>query len=361
MEIRFLHSIEIGGRMCERFPVISSEADGVLMGPMRYLIQCFEKGASFRSLETYAGHLRDLHEQLSVDDRSVQSITSTYLEAYKSEIAGRSSHVYAAQVLRTVLHYLLHQEDAGAVVGVIGESEAHAISISRTQKGGITHALMKGATSPKSNHYPSEKAIGTIKEFGPLDASLGERFELMIDWCHVKGLRAKEVCGLVVSDIPDEPSIVKALTDGRQLDVRLTVTKGSKARVIQVPAMLLLRTRKWMDTYRRQLVRIAHNKARYRGETFREPQALFLSRDAQGAITRKALSNAVRRAFLAAVARGDLTMQERTWLHGLRKTMINRENAARPRVEGNLAEHELRRETGHGSLDSLGRYVVVQP
>ncbi|WP_147281744.1 phage integrase family protein [Dyella solisilvae] len=360
MKTRFLSMVEIGGRICERFPLIVSDNGEAVIDVMRYMLCLFNEGNSYRSLETYSGHLRDFFAQLAVDGLTPSLMTVDYLNGYKEAIGKRASTQYAAQVLRTVLSFLLWMEEQKLFRGIIGEDCRCAITIKRAPGGAIQHALTKGSASPKSNHFPSDKAISVVKARGPRDCDLADRYKLMVDWCQVKGLRAKEVCGLLLTEVPDLVTIERAISDGRALEITLTVTKGSKPRIIEVHPLLLARTRTWISTARRLIVRRAGERARVAGWVYREPSQVFLSHTGAAALSPRAFSNSVRAAFLSAVADGELSLADRTWAHGLRKAMINREVRARGQKGANQREHALRHETGHGSLASLGRYVVTE-
>lgn len=354
----FASDVTICGKNCSRFPLITENDDSVQMDVMRYLIHIFGNGASESSLVTYSAHLRDFYEQLSVNMLEVRHVSKEFLNGYKNAIELRSSSQYASQVLRTVLSYLDHLECRGFIQGVIGESNFVSITIGRTKKGGVSHSLSKGSASPKSNYFPLTDSVHVTKMFGPNCPRRRERFELMVEWGHVKGLRAKEICALKLSQIPDEESIRQALIDDRCLEVRLLVTKGSRPRNIDVHPILLARTLKWFEADRPAVVRMAMQRALRKGLVIEVSDNIFISEVTGKAITSKSLSNAVRNAYKRAVASGKLTKSQRVWLHGLRKLMINRELDSRPIKDAYRRENELRQETGHGTLDSLGRYVA---
>ena len=103
---------------------------------------------------------------------------------------------------------------------------------------------------------------------------------------------------------------------------------------------------------------MAMQRALRKGLVIEVSDNIFISEVTGKAITSKSLSNAVRNAYKRAVASGKLTKSQRVWLHGLRKLMINRELDSRPIKDAYRRENELRQETGHGTLDSLGRYVA---
>lgn len=353
-----VRDVHVRGRTCKRFPVVATTGGEVLLDVMRYLIRCVAQGAAEAGLITYAAHLRDFHEQLHVDEINVRAVTLDFLNRYKSAIEERASSPYAGQVLGTVLAYLDYLERRGAICGVIGETAQHQVTVTRTRSGGISHDLAANSAYPKSNYVPSDKAVQTIKRFGPRGPIYRERFELMIDWGHVKGLRAKEKCGLTCAQIPSWPAIEAALRADRTLELRLVVTKGGKERNVDVHPLLLSRTRKWIEADRPKIDRAARRRAVKAGIPYAATDALFQSSLTGGAITPKAYSNMVRAAFKAAVAAGELTDDQRVWAHGLRKVMVNREVKSRPRSEHRPAERAVMQQTGHGSLASLGHYVV---
>lgn len=361
LETVCVREVRLRGRICKRFPMVVNRDGIALLDVMRFLINLFTLRSSESTLWTYAAHLRDFHEQLVVNICTVGDMTTEFLNCYRDSIEKRASRPYAAQVLRTVLAYLHYLEQRGAIKGVIGETRGYAIVIRVKANGSIAHSLSEGGATPKSNYYPSDRAIQLIKEFGPKDPVRRERFEIMIDWAHVKGLRAKEVCALVLSQLPDETSLNKALEENRSLEVRLTVTKGSKPRNIDVHPLLLIRTKKWVEVDRQILIRSAMRRAMNEGRIYIPTDYIFVSEITGDKLSTRSVSNSVREAFKKAVACGELTNAERVWLHGLRKRMVNREIDGRPVREKYSRENSLRQETGHGSLDALGRYVGASP
>lgn len=351
-------NVVVRGRQCGRFPLVLRVDGSAELDLMRYLVSSFGNGAAESTISLYASHLKDFYEQMACDGAHVSRVSLEYLNAYKSEIKSRASAPYAAQLLRTVLNYLLYLEQHGVIRGVIGEELGFNIQFRRTRSGRVTHPLLRGSASPKSNKCPSDAAIEAIKSSGPQDEHSRDRFELMVDWANVKGLRAKEVCALGVAQIPDELSIERALEGDREIEIRLTITKGGKPRNISVHPLLLARTRKYIEAVRPHFVRLAKVRARATGAVPEPSDCIFLSEVTGRALTPKALSNAVRRAFKQAVRNGLLTNEERVWLHGLRKRMVNRELSGRPASDDFRRETEVRQQTGHGTIDSMGRYVV---
>mgnify|MGYP001088076652 CR=1 FL=1 len=353
-----VYNVVVRGRKCRCFPLIVENDGRALLDVMRFLVKYFGAGGAEATLITYAAHLRDFHEQLLVNDQAVGGVSISFLNGYRELIKARATVQYAAQVLRTVLAYLDYLEQRGVICGVIGETSGYAIVIGRTKSGGITHALSEGASSPKSNYYPSDRSIEAIKARGPKGAIQRERFELMIEWGHVKGLRAMEICGLEIAQLPDEASIQKALEENQCLEMTLTVTKGGKSRNMDVHPLLLARTRRWIEADRPLVIKRAAKLAKNAGRALDVTDHIFISEVTGKRMSPKSLSNAVRKAFKRAVEDGVLTKAERVWTHGLRKRMINRELDSRPAKDRYSIENALRQETGHGSLDSLGRYVV---
>lgn len=328
------------------------------MGITRYLLNHLARHGAVRSLETYATHLRDFHTQMLIDGKTVDEVTDAYLSVYHEAIKSRASRPYASQVVRTVIAFLSYLEEKGSIAGVIGETRGYAVRVSRTRDGSISHPLARGGKAPKSNHFPSGRAIDAVKCATSHAPALGERFSIMIDWGDVRGLRAMEICALRICQLPDRDSVEKALEDDRVLEVRLSQTKGGKPRLVEVHPLLLARTWKWIDTGRIDIQRAFRRRARAQGIVVPKTDAIFLSESTGLALTPKAFSNAIRKAFKRAVAAGELTEAERVWAHGLRKRMINREVRDDQSNSDGRKERALMHQTGHGSLAALGRYVA---
>lgn len=358
MRTIFVDGLRVLDRRISRFPLVVYDDGSADMDIMRYLLSCLAGGGAIRSLETYATHLRDFHSQILVDKKAVGEVTDAYLSAYHEAIKNRASMPYASQVVRTVIAFLSYLEEKGKITGVIGETSRHAVRVSRTKNGSISYRLARGGKTPKSNQFPSIHAIDAVKCAISHAPELSERFSIMIDWCHVRGLRAMEVCALRVSQLADRGSVERALEDDRVLEVRLSQTKGGKPRMVEVHPLLLARTWKWIDTGRVEIQRAFRRKARAQGIMVPMTDAIFLSGSTGVALTPKAFSNAIRKAFKRAVAAGELTEAERVWAHGLRKRMINREVRNDRSNNDGRKERELMHQTGHGSLAALGRYVA---
>lgn len=360
MKTVFIENAEVVGRSIGRFPLVLDDEDAAVLDIMRYLLDCLAKGAAVRSLETYATHLRDFHSQLLVDSVEMRNVSDAYLTAYHCEISRRASATYASQIVRTVLSFLLYLEERGAISWVIGETSRHLITITRTKNGSVSHRLSRGGKSPKSNYYPSDRAIDIVKCSISSVPTLIERNSIMVDWGHVRGLRAMEICSLRTRQLPDRESVERALEDDRVMEVRLTRTKGDKPRLVEVHPLLLARTWKWIDTGRTEILRGVRRRAAAKGLSVSTSDAIFVSESTGKALSPKSFSNAIRKAFRKAVSAGDLTAAERVWAHGLRKRMVNREVKESSSLELGRKEHELRHQTGHGSLEALGTYVAAE-
>ncbi|WP_349999136.1 hypothetical protein [Stenotrophomonas lacuserhaii] len=351
-------NLQISGRHCSRFPFLFHAKSGAVINVNEFLIDKFSRGGSSTSLSTYAGHLREFLEQLEVQQLSLQAVTLIFMNMYKEAVEARSSRPYAAQLMRTIVDFLLYLESRGSIVGVVGQEHTHAIQVVITPSGRVRHPLMRGAESPKSNQVPSVCAISQAKVSTSRDARLAERDELMIDWCSVKGLRSKEVCSLLVSQLPSADEMQRALDRGVCIEMRVLVTKGNKPRNILVHPALLYRTYKWVRTGRASIIRGAICRARKRGIKFAGHPEIFVSVTGK-AHQPKSFSNKVRANHRKAVEDGRTAPEDRVWAHGLRKRMINTE-AVGSQVDGLLSVGQLMQQTGHRSVGALGRYVVDQ-
>ncbi|MCF3528035.1 hypothetical protein GUR46_03925 [Stenotrophomonas maltophilia] len=353
-----VRNLQISGRHCSRFPFLFSARSGAVICVNEFLIDKFSRGGSPTSLSTYAGHLREFLEQLEVQQLSLQEVTLVFMNGYREMVEARSSRPYAAQLMRTIVEFLVYLESRGAIVGVVGQERTHSIQVVVTSSGRVRHPLMRGAESPKSNQIPSDCAISQAKVSTSRDARVAERDELMIDWCSVKGLRSKEVCSLLVSQLPSVDEIERALGCGVCIEMRVSVTKGNKPRNILVHPALLDRTYKWVRTGRASIMRAAKSRARKRGIKFSGDPELFVSVTGK-AHQPKSFSNRVRANHRKAVEDGRTAPEDRVWAHGLRKSMINKEVVGF-QGEELLSVGQLMQQTGHGSIGALGRYVVHQ-
>lgn len=363
MHLRTTRNASVRGAEVEGFPLILNSRYEVDWLTLEHFLD-LHRSVEVSSLKLYATHLLDFLSQLEIDGLNLDDVTDEWLIAYKHSLLDRknssgirNSSNYVSQVLRTVVYYLHWLEQNKFVRNVIGETKYHKVRVQATVRG-IKHPLAKsgeGANKPKVT--PRKDWIETVKTYGPNREDLAERFELMIDWGMGAGLRAHEICALTISQLPLRKTAENALTEGRKLSLKLTVTKGSKPAKIPVSPLLILKTWDYIELYRADITEWFANKAKSQYQVYREPDEIFLSRNTGKAVKRRSFSNSIRTAFLKAVEAGDLTVDERVWTHGLRHNFTN--NLLKGADAAGLKRPEalVKQATRHAHEDSLEGYA----
>lgn len=166
-----------------------------------------------------------------------------------------------------------------------------------------------------------------------------------------------EICGLKIKELPDKKTAQNALKEERTVDVKLSVTKGSKPALIKAHPLLVIRTWNWIECERTACTKILRKKTKKLYAQYSEPEEIFLSLKTGLALLPRSLSNQVRNAFLTAVAIGELSESERVWLHGLRRFMATNELKLRDKAGQVRPEEIVRHQTRHSSLDALSPYI----
>lgn len=359
--IRYTSEVSLSGGKVVKFPLILSGHFKVNWLCLNYLLDLQSQGVSAGSIHTYAHHLCDLVSQLEAEGgMDIDQVHDAWLIAYKNSILERSNtEDYASQVLRTCLAFFKWLEDEKYFTNLIGEDNYCRIRIKLLESGVLKHPAVKVIHKYKRRTItPRIEWINAIKPYGPDRDDLASRFNLMIDWGADLGLRAKEICALTISQLPTLEAAQKALRDEKNLQIKLTVTKGSVAAVIPVSPLLIKRTWDFIHTDRCNIVEIWTKRKLKERTVFHDAGYVFLSDKTGGKLTPASFSNSVRSAFLEAVEANDLTIDERVWLHGLRHNFtanllksLDKNGVERP-------EAIARQVTRHGSVEAMEPYLT---
>lgn len=344
------------------FPLILNENYSVNWLALHYMLE-LNKRNSINSIKTYAVHLVDFYSQLEVDQLVISEINDDWLTAYKDYLIYRNgenkenTQNYASQVIRTVIIYCHWLSQQGFEELLCGEGERYKIQILKGKNGGLKHPLIKNENSDRRViAAPWTEWIEVIKIYGPKREDLAYRYELMLDWGRLGGLRAHEICQLKIWQIPDRDSAAKAINDKRKIQVRLLVTKGGKSDQVYVPPSLIIKTWEYIEKYRQDVVKKYRIILKKKREVYKDPEYIFLSDKTGGHVTPRGLSNAVRKAFLQAVECEKLTYEERVWLHGLRHNFISLDFKLADNMKIKNPENYVRHSSRHKSINSLNDY-----
>lgn len=365
-KLRLTRSAAIGREQVSQFPLILNNDSSVAWLALKYFLDLRRQGVGASSISTYAAHITDAMSQLEVDGRTIWNVSDGWLQSYRHALLTRNdidhrqvnTENYASQVLRTVVNFLYWLEAHEYIRGVVGKTAQYPVRITQSARG-IQHGLVKinrGGT--KKFGAPQSGWINVVKLYGPKRDDLAERFELMIEWAASLGLRAAELCHLEIGQLPGEDSADKALYESRNLQMRIVFAKGRKQSNVPVSPLLVKKTWNYIHGSREKITAKHKRRARTSYKVFRDPGWVFLSDLTGDRLEARAFSNSVRSAFLKAVDSGELTLDERVWVHGLRHNFTV--NLLRKLDEKGVkrAEAVARQVTRHGSEDAMAPYLT---
>lgn len=322
----------------------------VVWEPTRWLIERHEEGLAIGSVKTYGGHILDFYRQLEVDVRGIDDVDDAYLTEYHKALLSTAPNT-AGQYLRSVIDHLNWLEGKGIARGLIGSGEGFKVNLD-----GDGDWLCESSSTKISNREdaPPSQAVEVVKSYLQ---TKGEEFqrrdELMIDWQLTAGLRAMEVCGLSLGDIPSRESVEKRLSRGGSIRV-VVVGKGRRARKVSVAPSLIFNTLDWVDVGRRQIVsRLAGSDA---GVADSPSGALFISSSGR-ALLPASLSNKIRSAYLAARQADAVDEDIRVWSHGLRHRFATDDHKARNDAGQARAAFHTKQALGHRNIGTTGVYI----
>lgn len=358
--LRYTREVELGRVPVAGFPLILTNTYAVHWLSLNYLLEMYSDGAKLSSIKTYAQHLGDFISQLEVECKAFDEVNEEWLKAYRLAIQSRgNTENYTCQVLRTCVTFLKWLEDSKYIRMVVGEGALYKVRITIGSKNGISHPCFKNESKNKRRSTaPRIEWIDIVKAHGPKRYDLAARFELMMSWGHGLGLRAFEVCNLKISQLPLRETAEKAIRGGVNLDITLTETKGDNEATIPVSPFLIKQTWDFIDIYRGEVTSERARISKLAYESYEDPGYIFLSKTTGSMLKAASFSNSVRNGFLAAVEAGELTCDERVWLHGLRHNFtvgllkgLDDAGVRRP-------EAVARQATRHGSDDAMEPYLT---
>ena len=342
----------INGRVCAGLPVFVGK-NGVDWVLADWLRRRFMKGLKKRSVSTYSQQFRGLLSAMEKQSLAWKDLDDDVLERCFNEHQ-RTGPRTAPQALRTQLQFLKSLEATGVVRGLIGVGPDFRIELGADGKPLWLQSTLAPLILPK---LPSREAIETTMAYLAVqDPRLYARNELMMRWQSVPGLRADEVCGLKVAQLPDRKKSLRLLEEERGALVTLTTTKGRTARSLKVHPLLVLETLDWVESDRDDLLEALSKRAKEIGRTFVDSGEVFLS--ARGSkLDPRSLSNLIRTAFKAAACAGQVGSSDRVWSHGLRHRALHDDLKHRQQVGQRAAELHTMHHAGHSSLEALETYI----
>jgi integrase len=322
----------------------------VVWEPTRWLIERHEEGIAIGSVKTYGGHILDFYRQLEVDGRGIDEVDDAYLTEYHNALLLTAPNT-AGQYLRSVIDHLKWLEDKGIARGLIGNGDGFKVNLD-----GGGNWLSESYSTKRSNREdaPPTQAVEAVKSY--LQTKVDEfqrRDELMIDWQLTVGLRAMEVCGLLLRDIPSRESSEKKLSRGKTIRI-VVVGKGRRARSVSVAPSLIFNTLDWVDAGRRQILSRLPKSDVAAADS--PSGALFISLSGK-ALLPASLSNKIRAAYLAARQADAIDDDVRVWSHGLRHRFATDDHKARNDAGQPRAAFHTKQALGHRDIGTTGDYI----
>lgn len=323
--IDYAAEVVFAGKSYEKFPLILDNNHNINRLILKYFLSQRVLWAD-STIYTYTKHLYDFISQLEVENPecTFDHIDDDWLEAYAHEIARRNPKStggkYIAQILSSVLNFLVWCENNNYCNNLIGYNANFRIRIRPTKKG-FTHNLIKYYEKQKSppKIAPRDEWIEKLlsqDHFRSKDLEI--RFNLMLEWGRSCGLRAHEICELTIDQIPSRETVEQNIIEKKNTFIELTVTKGKKKARIPVSGILLKQTLDYINSERNHLIKKFKKKARSERNAYIEPYQVFISCRTGKALHYRTFSNQLNARWQKAVENGNLTKYQHVWVHGLR-------------------------------------------
>lgn len=345
----------------------------VLEVPNAYLIHVATGAGRSSSPDTcrvYAEHLYEFFDMVEQNGIDWRDIDHEVIEDWRNTMAatpsGRTGKPLAAKTINARLG-AVHRFYRWAYKHGECEQVPFTLDDVRVLPGTKTNVLAHVDPNPTSTTASEQKLREANKLPRPLSKTELDRFfaradtpyDLIAEWMLACGLRAKEVAGLCVTDLP-------SVGQGHGSDIapiRITITKGdgkgwqpdqggegSKPRTIFAPIRLIDRTQWYVSTTRARTIKRAKAQKGYQ-----QPPQLFVTRHGTP-ITRRRIyeriSEIMKAAGVAATS------------HNLRHTfafaeLVHLQRIARdnPNINPLLALRDL---LGHENISSTAVYLNVQ-
>ncbi|WP_143084561.1 site-specific integrase [Massilia yuzhufengensis] len=196
----------------------------------------------------------------------------------------------------------------------------------------------------------------------PGNQDLTDRNHLLIDWYGQTGVRRVEAQNLTVDQIPEWPAIDRLRSLGHAYELRLTITKGGKARHIGVLPDLLERTRDWIEGPRDKIIR----RFKRNGLAYSEPKEIFVSSKTGKALTLTSMTNLFTAFFSEANVEGHGHRLRAYYLTNLLHAEVEaaigtlRSNGGSAvGIDWDLILRKVAERAGHQNLESLRKYVTI--
>lgn len=361
--IDYADEVVFSGKSYQRFPLILNNNHIINRLTLKYFLAHRILWGE-KTFHTYTKHICDFFSQLEVEnsDSSFDHIDNYWLEEYANQVLCRNKNTknYVAQLLSSIIRFLIWCEDQKYCNSLIGITSKFKIRVIQT-KNGFTNDLIihyqKQKSMPKIAPRKNWiKAVLSEDYFESKDLEV--RFSLMVEWASMCGLRAHEICALSIDQIPLRETIEKSIINKENIFIDFTVTKGMKKASIPVSGILLRKTLDYIESERQLIINKNVMENRIRQEIYIVPKQIFLSSRTGNALHPRTFSNQIRKRWLQAVKNGNLSDTQHVWLHGLRHRFATDKLKDFSKFSHIRNPHELTRTlTRHSHASSLDTYT----
>ncbi len=307
-------------------PILISDQMAIIEPVFAYLMDLAMlpgRSHAVETLRTYGEHLHDWFDSLEQSRIEWHSVSGAVIAAYRNRMLSQpSSHTrrpYSRSTIndrvRTICRFYAWAQRNGWIdevpfhfvdVRVAAGRRQHLLGHLDVSRESIANVL----TVAEHERLPRPLRVDQLRQ---LFAHLEMPYRLMAEWALATGMRRKELCALVIFQVPE--TVHLDIEDHPLVGVPLTITKGDRPRTVYPPLRLIDRTHWYLDEVRTPQVR-ALLRAR---SSYNTPQELFLNRQGQRVATAR-MTAVFATAFRAAGVQASLH-----WLrHTFAMTMLVR-------------------------------------
>ena len=342
------------------FPIFFSESLDIIEPAFRFLLYTATipgRSHSPQTIRTYAENLLDFFDTLEHTGIDWRHVTKYTLAEYRNQMlhepsphTGRQYEISTInQRLRTIARFYEWAHQHGHIkkkpfcLVKVRVAAARQPLLAHTQADPRT-VLANELTLPQNERLPHALSQS---EQRLLLSNLKEPYHLMALWAIATGLRRKELCGLVVHQIPESFNLSQR--DRSTVPVRISTTKGNTPRTIKVPILVLDGTHRFMTEERQQLIRACQRH----DTSYSPPDHLFLNGNGQR-VTLALATRKFSRAFRAAGIAGSLHSLRHTFAINTYKSLcrLARDN---PDTINPLKDLQIR--LGHSNIGTTALYL----
>lgn len=340
-----------------------------------------KENLGIRSVKTYAQYIQSFWNYLEIRKIDYNEVIDKDLLGWlnKMELKGTKSYV-RAQRCDAVFSLYYWLEIKGYVkdsIRIPGHNDDHKFSPRlssrkskpskhRASRNGLVSGVRPRGSSSDAIQYTPDAQDMTKLYIAADKAStvdLVDRNHLIIDWAAHVGLRRIEITNLTIQQIPTWAVIDDLRSRNHVFDLRLIITKGGRARLVQIIPRLLEKTLEYIEGPRATIVE--RFKKKY-GREYIVPNQIFLSTKTGKAITATPVTNLLGSYFKAANIPSHGHRIRAYHLQALLEAEVSAavvvllENNLSPKdIDWEKIVRKVAERAGHSDLQSIWKYVTI--